>query len=120
MVRKPFVNPKIVHCTRHVSGLAEVGIGYGKEIYYLLSRRSFMMGEISTHELDVLFNEARGINILSDQCYCCKGDCYSKDRGIPLCQYHQEKQDRINLKRKTFFPGEYKWDQKDPEDIIFG
>ena len=76
--------------------------------------------EISIDEFDEIRNAAKVINSrYKDHCACCHADFDIIDRGVPLCDYHMNKQDKINSKRPKLFITKPVWDETDVMQIMF-
>lgn len=114
-----FFEPEIVFVTEHVSGLYEIGIGYGKYVKFILSRKSPGIGIISFEEMTKILNNK--VSLLNGyKCCCCDNDYSVVDRGAPLCKYHEAINDDNIEKRPFFFKEvEIDWNEMNPLDIVF-
>ena len=94
---------KILWKGKHVSGFVEIAVETepGKIEFFLVDKRM---------KKPVLDKNA---------CYVCGGIVSFIDRGVPLCEDCERKQERLVEKRPVLMEVERKWNEDDPLSVIF-
>lgn len=115
-----FHKPTIVHVSNHISGLIEIGVGYGKTVYFLITNKEKASedDEISVDELNELIIIQGDRKFSRIHCACCEKQEVVIDRGVPLCDDHDREQEKEIRKRPMYF-ADFEYNKKDPLAIIF-